>query len=165
MPRRVLRSSVEGTAIAAVVLTLLAGIGLGSCEMKPVVRPIADSIEIDREWTELRPDPPLHVSRQTQVISITVPDPARWTLRPATASFLMPDGTPIKIDVELIASDGARFVLDQVGVGTGLRFSRLRPSADATSTLPGGAELTAVRIRSDVPLRGGPVEWICATNY
>lgn len=134
--------------------------------MKPIVRSIAETIQIDTEWREIHPDPPLEVSRQIQRISIDVPSVADWDLRPESASFLMPDGTSIKVEVELIAADGGRFVLDSVGLGPGLTFSRLPPEAgDVGSRFPEDMKFTTVRVRSDKPLQGGRITWICITNY
>lgn len=134
--------------------------------MKPVVRSIAEEIHIDHEWSEIHPNPPLEVSRQIQRISIEVPDIADWDMRPEHASFVMPDGTPVKIDVELVAEDGTRYLLDSVGLGPGLTFSYLPPEpGDGGSRLPPDLKFSTMRVRSDTPLAGGRVTWICITNY
>ena len=133
--------------------------------MRPDVRPIAEEIRIDREWSEIRPDPPLKVSEQVQSISIEV-DLAGWDMQPGEGLFVMPDGTPVRIDVELVAADGTRFALDSIGMGPGLTFSYLPPEIDAReSSLPADKQFTTLRVRSDVPLEGGRVTWICITNY
>lgn len=134
--------------------------------MKPTVRTIAEEVQLDSEWREIRPDPPLKVSRQTQRVAIEVPDVADWDMRPESASFVMPDGTPLKVDVELVAADGTRFVLDSIGLGPGLTFSYLPPESQAMeSRFPKDMEFTTLRLRSDPPLQGGSVSWICITNY
>lgn len=151
----------SATAICLLVLFIFAG-----CSVKPTMRQIADSIQLDKEWTELRPTPPLVVSEQVQSIAIAMPNLPDWEIRPKSASFVMPGGTPIKIEVELLAADGARFMLDSVGLGQGLLFSR-RPQdpSPSASRLPSGMAFTSVRLRSDQPLQGGRVMWICITNY
>jgi hypothetical protein len=136
---------------------------LGGCNVKPTVRTIADSVQIDTEWTEIQPNPPLVVSKQVQSISIEVPDLTTWDIRPETASFVKPDGEAVKIDVELVASNGTRFSLESVALGPGLRFSsRSQPSGPR---LPQGLSFKTVRFRSDRPIQGGSVTWICITNY
>ena len=134
--------------------------------MKPDVRPIAEQVRIEPEWNEIRPDPPLRASKRVQSISIAVSDFAEWDMRSGEGLFVMPDGTPLKIDVELIADDGTSFTLDSIGMGPGLVFSYLPPEADASgSRLPQDKTFTKIRMRSDVPLEGGQVNWICVTNY
>ena len=133
--------------------------------MKPTLRPIAEKIHIDREWSEIHPQPPLEVSKQVQRVSIEVPDVADWDIRPADGSFVTPDGTPVKIEVELIAADGARFSLDSIGLGPGLTFSYLPAgAAPRGSRLPPSKKFKTVRLRSDMPIEAGRVSWICITN-
>jgi len=134
--------------------------------MKPSVRVIAERVHIDTGWSEIHPDPPLEVSKQVQRVSIEVPDVADWDVRPNDATFVRPDGTPIRIEVELIAADGTRFELASLGLGPGLTFSFLPPDTDASrSRLPPDMKFTALRMRSDAPFDGGRVSWICITNY
>lgn len=139
---------------------------LGGCNVKPTVRQIAESIQIDKAWTEIHPSPPLVVSEQVQSISIEVPNLPAWDIRPETASFVKPDGEVVKIEVELVATGGSRFSLESVGLGPGLKFSpRPQSSAPDSSRLPRGMSFTTVRFRSDRPIQGGTVSWICITNY
>lgn len=149
------------TAILFLALFIIAG-----CNVKPTMRQIADSIQLDREWTKLDPKPPLVVTEQVQSIAIAMPNVPDWEIRPESASFIMPGGTPVKIEVELLTAHGERFALDSVGLGQGLLFSR-RPQnpSPSASRLPSGMEFTSVRLRSDQPLQGGRVMWICITNY
>jgi hypothetical protein len=152
---------------AIAFLLLLSFSTTGGCGVKPTVRQIAESIEIDKEWTELRPTPPLVVSEQIQSISIEVPDPPAWDMHPESRSFTTPSGESVTIEVELIAADGRVFSLESIGLGTGLMFSR-RPEQGAkpdASRLPPNMTFTAVRLRASRPITGGPVSWICITNY
>lgn len=139
---------------------------LGGCNVKPTVRQITESVQIDKTWTEIHPNPPLVVSEQVQSISIEMPDVADWDIRPETASFVQPDGSAVKIEVELVSTTGTRFNLDSIGLGPGLQFS-LRPqdSKSDSSRLPKDMLFKTVRFRSDQPIEGGPVTWICITNY
>lgn len=134
--------------------------------MRPAIRPIAEEIRIGQEWTEIHPEPPLEVSKQVQRVSIEVPDVADWDVRLDSGSFVTPDGTPVKIEVELIGADGTQFSLDSIGLGPGLTFSYLPADADQTgSRLPPSLKFKTVRLRSDTPLAAGRVSWICITNY
>ncbi|EXI69852.1 MAG: hypothetical protein AW08_00345 [Candidatus Accumulibacter adjunctus] len=149
---------------AAVFLSCLSFIV--GCNVKPTVRQIAESIQIDKTWTEIHPSPPLVVSEQVQSISIKVPNLPDWDIRPETASFVQPDGTVVKIEVELVATGGTRFSLESVGLGPGLKFSpRPQSAAPDSSRLPQGMSFKTVRFRSDRPIQGGHVTWICITNY
>jgi hypothetical protein len=161
-----MRRAFSSVASAVGTFALCCAVACVGCAMKPVVRVVADEVQLGGEWLEIRPDPPLEVSRQVQRISIDVPDVADWDMRPETASFVMPDGTAVKIDVELVATDGTRITLDSVGLGPGLTFSR-RPaeSGDAGSRISQDLEFSTIRLRSDTPLKAGRLEWICITNY
>ena len=134
--------------------------------MKPTVRAIAEEVRIGTEWSEIHPEPPLEVSKQVQRVTIEVPDVADWDVRPDSGAFVTPDGTPIRIEVELIGADGARFSLDSLGLGPGLTFSYLPAGAEPQgSRLPPSMKFNTVRLRSDTPLEAGRVSWICITNY
>jgi hypothetical protein len=161
-----MRQNITSVSFPVGVLVVCCAIAFGGCEMKPVVRVLAEEGQLGEEWLEIHPDPPLKVSRQVQRISIDVADVADWDMRLENASFVMPDGTPVKIDVELVATDGTRFTLDSVGLGPGLTFSR-RPleTGSAGSRIPQDLEFSTVRLRSDAPLKAGKLEWICITNY
>lgn len=136
------------------------------CNVKPTIYQIADSIQLDKSWIEIHPKPPLIVSEQVQNISIDIPKVSDWEIRPDSASFVMPDGQVVKIEVELVAIDGTHFSLDSVGLGPGLMFSRHPQDPNPTaSRLPKGLAFTTVRVRSDRPIQGGRVAWICITNY
>lgn len=139
---------------------------IAGCNVKPVVRQISDTIQINKDWMEIRPTPPLEVSEQVQRISVEVADLPNWQIRSENNSFVTPDGITVKIDVELVASDGSRYMLESLGLGPGLTFSYLpqEPSATA-SRLPENMKFTSVRFRSDRPINGGRVTWICITNY
>lgn len=139
---------------------------IAGCNVKPTVRQIADSIKIDKDWTEIRPIPPLAVSEQIQSISIHIPNLADWQIRPEDSSFVMPDGRVVRIEVQLVSTDGEPFNLQSIGLGPGLMFSRRPENLNPTvSRLPKGKTFTTVRLRSDLPIQGGPVTWICITNY
>ena len=139
---------------------------VGGCGMKPDVRPIAERVRIGAEWSEIRVEPPLEVRKQVQRVSIEVADVADWDMHPDRGTFVRPDGTPVKIEVELVAGDGTRFALDSIGLGPGLTFSHLPDDPDATgSRLPPDLRFPIVRVRSDAPFEGGAVSWICITNY
>ncbi len=147
--------------ICLFVLLIFAG-----CNIKPTVRHIADSIQMDKEWTEIHPTPPLVVSEQVQSISIEMPNLPDWEIRPESASFVMPGGAEITVEVELVADDGTHFTLNSVGLGPGLMFShRPQDPNPKAPQLPLGMAFTTVRMRSDKPIQGGRVMWICITNY
>jgi len=151
---------------SAIAICLLVLFILSGCNVKPTVRQIATSIQIDKEWAEIHPTPPLVVSEQVQSISIGMPDLPNWEIRPESASFVMPGGAAIKVEVELVTADGTHFALDSVGLGPGLMFSRRsQDPSPAASRLPVGMAFTRVRLRSDQPIQAGPVTWICITNY
>jgi len=151
---------------SAIAICLSAFFIFAGCNVKPSVRQIANSIQINKEWTEIHPAPPLIVSEQVQSISIEVPNLPDWEIRPESASFVMPDGSAVKIEVELVATEGTRFTLNSVGLGPGLMFSRQPQAPNPTaSRLPSGLAFTSVRLRSDQPIQGGQVTWICITNY
>lgn len=136
------------------------------CNMKPTIRKIADSIQIDKSWTEIHPTPPLVASEQIQSISIDMPKVSDWEIRPDSASFVTPGGQVVKVEVELVAIDGTIFRLESVGLGPGLMFSRHPQDHSPTaSRLPKGMAFATVRVRSDMPIQGGQVAWICITNY
>jgi len=152
--------------VAASAILCCLWLGSGGCEVRPIVRTIADDVHLDDAWTELHADPPLEVQRRIQTISIGIPNVADWGIRPDSASFVTPDGSTIKIDVELVAEDGRRFHLDSVGLGPGLTFTRVPEDMDGDEpSLPADARFPIVRVRSDTPLAGGPVQWICITNF
>lgn len=153
-------------AKSATAICLLVFFTFVGCSMKPTMRQIADSIQLDKEWTEIEPKPPLVVSEQVQSVAIEMPSLPNWEIRPESASFIMPGGAPIKVEVELLAPDGKWLALDSVGLGQGLLFSRRpRDPSPSASRLPSGMKFTSVRLRSDQPLQGGRVMWICITNY
>lgn len=148
-------------AICLFVLFILAG-----CIIKPTVRQIADSIQMDKEWTAIHPTPPLVVSEQVQSISIEMPNLPDWEIRPESASFVMPGGTEIKVEVELVADDGTHFTLNAVALGPGLLFSHQPQDPSPTaSRRPLGMAFTTVCLRSDKPIQGDRVMRICMTNY
>ncbi|GAB4262277.1 MAG: hypothetical protein Kow0065_12940 [Methylomicrobium sp.] len=139
---------------------------LMGCNVKPTVRQIADNLRIDPTWTELHPNPPLVVSEQVQSITLDVPNVSEWDIVPDAASFVRPDGEAIKIEVELVATDGTSFKLESVGLGPGLKFSARPQSEDPrASRLPSDMSFKTVRFRSDRPIQVGKVTWICITNY
>jgi len=151
---------------SAIAICLSAFFIFVGCNVKPSVRQIANSIQINKEWSEIYPAPPLVVSEQVQSISIEVPNLPDWEIHPESASFVMPDGSAVKIEVELVATDGTRFTLNSVWLGPGLMFSRQSQDPNPTaSRLPSGMAFTSVRLRSDQPIQGGQVTWICITNY
>lgn len=150
----------------AMVIYIFCVLNLMGCNVKPTVRQIADSVQINNEWIEIRPIPPLEVSEQVQRISVEMPDTTNWDIRPETGSFVMPTGAEVKIEVELIAIDGSRFMLQSVGISSGLTFSYLPKELSPTaSRLPQNMKFASVRFRSNQPIQGGSVNWICITNY
>jgi hypothetical protein len=162
------RRAVQGRVMQrlAMGISLLCILILVGCKMKPTVRQIADTIQINKGWTEIRPMPPLEVTEQVQRISIGVPDIQNWDIRPEDNTFVMPGGVAIKIEVELVAADGSSFMLQSLGLGPGLTFSYLPKGLGASaSRLPKELRFASVRLRSDQPIQGGPVTWICVTNY
>ena len=133
--------------------------------IKPVERIISGPVTLGPEWVELRIDPPLNVSKRHQNIALIRPDIVHWGLAPRKDAFIMPDGTPIRPEVELVSTQGEIIRMQEFAVGPGLAFSpETKSNAGETSDLPQAVRFSKIRMRSEQPLHVDGIRWICYTN-
>lgn len=111
--------------------------------------PIAPTATVSTDWTEIRPKQPLHWTQPAEEFIFHIDTP--HDIGPH-AEVVGPDGQKAIPDVELVASDGKTYPMDEHGFwGEDVFFSREK-LADSVS-------IQAIRMRSSLPLRISNLRW------
>jgi hypothetical protein len=123
-------------------------------------REIAGPTSSNAEWLEIKPNPPLKPSKESQYLVLDVANP--YELEDKSWGVRLPDGTIVIPEVQLIDEYGNTFNLDQPAM-----FS---PTSHFTQRgfwmwdLPKDRVYRAVRIRSDKPIQYSRVIWRCENH-
>jgi hypothetical protein len=117
---------------------------------------VAGATTLSSEWVEIVPPRPLSAERQTNRIVLDVsdryePDYEEWSL-------LLPDGSKVKPEVQLVDEFG--HVHDLTAPAIGERSMSLE-----NFDLPKDREYVKVRIRAPRPLRLSRVYWHCYNQW
>jgi len=111
--------------------------------------PIASTAAVSKEWTEIRPLRPLHWTQPVEELSFHIDSP--HDIGPH-AEILGPGGEKVVPDVELVASDGKTYTMDEHGFwGEDMFFSR--------DKLSDSVAIQVIRIRSRLPLHISNLIW------
>ncbi len=105
---------------------------------------------ISKEWTEIRPVQPLHWMRPVEEVSFHIDSSHDIG---SHVEVVAPDGQKFVPEVELVASDGKTYAMDEHGFwGEDMFFTR-------RDKLSNSVAIQAIRIRSSLPLRISSVIW------
>src|SRR5437588_687789 len=101
--------------LVAVTVLAAASMGYVGVHLLRFVHPYLDrdlsrARVITSEWTEIVPDIPLKVERETQTIVLEV-DPSIRSSLPKQMGLLLPDGTVVVPEVQLVDQDGQIYQL------------------------------------------------------
>lgn len=124
-------------------------------------RTVAGTVRVGSEWVEIDPDPPLAVTSKFQFIGLRISDVAgaaddrRETIR-------LRDGNALRVDVEIIGTDGSVTKLYPNGFAEFVEFgkrteNRTRPEEAEFRV---GSKLTKIRLRSDKVVDIQEVVWM-----
>lgn len=144
------------------VLGLIALLGsLAGCgaygETTPATRDLAGDLVLGPQWTELEANPPLLVQRTVDELVLHHSTGLTLTRAPSEARntvFCPILGEMIRLDVELVGSDGSVEALAAGGISPGRLGMRPRDER-ALAQL----EVTRLRLRANRPIEVSKVEW------
>lgn len=138
---------------AGVLLVTLAGAGcriLTEPARPPVRQKVAERIAVGPEWVEIVPDRPLEATSRSHMLGLRVADASGWADE-RRESIRLRDGAAMRIEVELVETDGSVTRLYPNGFSDLVEFGkraddRSRPDTAAFRT---GSKFAKVRLRSD----------------
>jgi hypothetical protein len=117
---------------------------------------IAGPVTISSEWLEIVPKKPLRVERQIQMIVLDLDKSIK--LERDGWGLVLPDGSIVTPEVQLIDEDGKTYNLDHASSwsspSTGVTYREF-----SLSDLPTSKAYRAVRLRSDKPVRCNRIFW------
>lgn len=132
----------------------------------PKERRIAGPLTLGPAWVELKPDPPLEASRQAQHVSLETA--AVLALNPPAFEVKAADGTPVKVEIEVVDDRGEVFPhrFAQYG-GRRLDYAVVAEKLPKEDPLPyylsPDRRYTLVRLRSNPPVAVEAVYWVCSS--
>jgi len=128
-------------------------------------RELSGRLDLDDAWTEVALDPALGTRHQTQQVGLAVPNAPRWQFNPDGSSLDAPDGTGYTILVDLRSTNGTRYELRAMSVGSALFFSHTGEQHDGRYLdFPPDAEFDRLYLRSTPPLTVEKVRWVDKTS-
>jgi hypothetical protein len=115
---------------------------------------LAGPTTISAQWLEITPKSPLKISRQRHLIVLHLDDSIRTEAD--GAGLILPDGSVVRPQVELVSTDGKTYELNQPS----LLSSPTETLAYFTGeNLPKDQVYVTVRIRTDKPVRCKRIFW------
>lgn len=150
---------------AAIIATYLASVfsGTGCDVKKPIVTTVAEKTSLQPGWQAFDAHPPLEPLRRTQRVSVEVDAIADWNVDNAAGVFTAPDGTRLRLAVQLVGDNNSFVDLAALGLGPGLTFAYVPKSQ--IDRLPNDITYIQIRIKSNTAWEGGALQWIDLTNY
>lgn len=118
-------------------------------------RNIAGPTTIDSTWMEFEPEAPLKVERQIYQVALELDGSIKK--EPGAWGIMLPDGSIVKMEVQLVGDDGITYDLDSPSFffaytgETLVKFSR--------RDLPRDRTFVKVRIRTDQPINCRRIFW------
>jgi hypothetical protein len=123
-------------------------------------REIAGAITSNSGWLEIKPEPPLKPSKQSQYLVLDVATP--YELESKSWGVRLPDGSIVTPEVELVDEYGNTFNLDRPSMFS--PTSHFTQRGFSTWNLPKDRVYRTVRIRSDKPIQYSRVIWRCQNH-
>ena len=126
-------------------------------------RVIAENVTVSSNWLEIRPSPPLVVSKQSQYISLDVEgvrrdNPYTYTDPKDAFKIELLDGTFVTPEIQVVDEYGNVFKLDDwMEDYTGKGFT-------PESKFPRDRVYSLIRIRTDKPIHCKRIIWHCHTG-
>ena len=106
------------------------------------------------QWLEITPKSPLKVTRQRYLVTLDL-DKSISTERNG-AGLILPDGSIVRPQVELVSEDGMTYELNQPSLFTSATETLAYFTGEA---LPKDKKYVRVRIRTDKPMRCKRIFW------
>lgn len=153
MPRRIQTRPALGLIA---LLGALAGCGAYG-ETGPSPRDLSGELVLGPQWTELEANPPLVVQRTVDELVLHHSTDLTLTRAPSEAHntvFCPILGEMLRLDVELVGSDGSVEALAAGGISPGQLGMRPRDERVLAER-----EVTRVRLRANRPLEVSRLEW------
>jgi len=144
--------------LAAVALTLVVSGDIFRFFFPYLDQDLAGQIVISSEWTEIVPKKPFQVDRQIQMIVLDLDKSIN--LQRDGFGLILPDGSVVTPEVELIDLEGKAYPLDSPSEHLGDNGFKYRQFS-SRNRLPDGKIFRSVRIRADKPVRCNRVFWRC----
>jgi hypothetical protein len=144
--------------LAAVALTVVVSGDIFRFFFPYLDQDLAGQVVISSEWTEIAPKKPFQVDRQIQMIVLDLDKSIN--LERDGFGLVLPDGSVVTPEVELIDQEGKAYPLDAPSASlnsTGVKYRQFSSGKE----LPSGKIFRAVRIRADKPVRCNRIFWRC----
>src|SRR5258708_10775623 len=120
---------------------------------------IAGPTIISPEWQKLVPKKPLRVERQIQIIVLDLDKSIK--MESAGWGVVLPDGSVVKPEVELIGNDGKTYALSHRSFSWNPATATTRAEF-SLSDLPQDKTYREVRIRSEKSISVSRIYWRCS---
>lgn len=151
--------------LLAIVLLLTLTNGCNSASMKPEVR-ILKKIDISKDWSTIKPSPPIETCKEVQYIAASVQDVHKWNIDAKNNQFIKPNGSYLKLDIKLVDEEGEEYILNEPSLGKGgLSLSYLPQNIENGIGLPKGKKFTSVILRASSDIKQSQITWRCIQNY
>ena len=125
---------------------------------------LAEDTTIGSEWGALAPAQPIDVCLDEQSVVIEAGSPGEWEPDFDRGVFRK-GGAEVKIEAVFVLRDNGEFAANRIGLGKGLILQHL-PTVPVTqgSFLPAGDAVESVRLRSEPPIDGAKVSFVCQAS-
>jgi hypothetical protein len=151
--------------ITGILLLIIVVISIGchsffSNPSPPTQRKIAENVQINTQWTQIKPEPPLKTVNKIQFIGLKIDNIKTWKDE-NQEKLLLENGTELTIDIQLIDAEGKITTLFPNGLGEFIEFGKRTEDKskieDAYFEI--GENFTEIRLRSDKQILTKEIIW------
>lgn len=151
---------VTGILILIIVVIAIGCHSFFSNPSPPTQRKIAKNVQINTQWTQIKPEPPLESVNKIQFIGLKIDNIKTWKDE-NQEKLLLENGAELTIEIQLIDAKGKITTLFPNGLGEFIEFGKRTKDKskieDAYFEI--GENFNEIRIRSDTQILAKEIIW------